>query len=163
MTRRGRRAEIAVAESMVIVGGYEITARRLWRRIGFERSNGLPMLRRCLVDTGTPLSVIPYSIHETHGFVWRQVNDPSLSLGLTSWNGVPTDLGLISVWIPGEQGRVIGPFDMLAKFPRRPAVPELRGRDRPPVLVGIDFFATVTRSLGINWQERPARGEVVFL
>lgn len=163
MTRRGRRAEIAVAESTVIVGGYEITARRLWLRIGFERSNGLPMLRRCLVDTGAPLSVIPYSIHDTHEFVWRQVNDSSLAPGLSSWNGVPTDLGLINVWIPDQQGRVAGPFDMLAKFPRGPAAAELKGRDRPPVLVGLDFFATVTRSLGIDWQERPARGEIVFL
>jgi len=163
MPRKGKQAEIAVAESAVLIGGCSLTARRLWLRIGFERSSGLPMLRRCLIDTGAPLSVIPLSIYTPHAFVWRQVNDPTIPPGQTSWNGVPADLGLISVWIPVEHGRVAGPFDMLAKFPRRPSAAELKGRDRPPVLVGLDFLASVTRSLGIDWQERPARGKIVLL
>lgn len=163
MASNRTRAEIAVTESPVVIGGFVVAARRLWLRIGFERSSGLPMLRRCLVDTGAPLSVIPYSIHRTHEFVWRQVNDPTLADGSTSWNGVPADLGVISVWIPVEHGRLGGPFEMLAKLPRRPAAAELKGRDRSPVLVGLDFLATVGKSFGIDWQQQPARGEIVLL
>ena len=163
MVRTSMHAEIAVAESTVVIGGYTVTSRRLWLRIGFERPSGVPMLRRCLVDTGAPLSIIPYSIHHTHRFVWQRVNDPAIAPGVTSWNGVPADLGIISVWIPIQQGGVSGPFDMLAKFPRRPTGAELKRRDRPPVLVGLDFLATVARSLEIDWRQRPARGEVVYV
>ena len=62
-----------------------------------------------------------------------------------------------------EHGRVGGPFDMLAKLPRRPAAAELKGRDRPPVLVGLDFLATLAKSLEIDWQQRPARCEIMLL
>ncbi len=51
---------------------------------------------------------------------------------------------------------------MLAKFPQGPTAAELKSRDRPPVLVGLDFLATVAKSLAIDWQLRPARGEIVF-
>jgi hypothetical protein len=163
MARSRMQADITVAQIAAIIGGYAVTARRLWLRIGFERSNGLPMLRRCLVDTGAPLSVIPHSIHHTHGFVWQQVNDPAIAPGVTSWNAVPADLGVISVWIPVRPGRVAGPFDMVAKFPQRVAAAELKGRDRPPVLVGLDFLATVAKSLEIAWQARPPRGAIVLL
>jgi len=51
---------------------------------------------------------------------------------------------------------------MLATFPQGPTAAELKSRDRPLVLVGLDFLAIVAKSLVIDWRPRPARGEIVF-
>jgi len=70
---------------------------------------------------------------------------PAIVPGRTSWNGIGADLGVIRVWIPDYRGRISGPFDMLAKFPQGPTAAELKSRDRPPVLVGLDFLAVTGR------------------
>lgn len=155
-------AEISVSENTAVIGGFAVTVRRLWLRIGFDRSTGLPMIRRCLIDTGAPVTVIPYSIYHTQGFVWHQVNDPAIAPGSTSWNGVPADLGFIQVWVSTAHGPPCGPLDILAKFPRQPTPAEFRGKDRPPVLVGLDFLASATSTLELDWQQQPARGGIEF-
>jgi hypothetical protein len=106
--------------------------------------------------------MIPYSIWETHGLIWQATNNRTVSPGVTSWQGVPADLGLTRVWMPTNHSSPAGPFDMLAKIPERATAAELKGIDRPPVLVGLDFLAQFARSLEITWQHQPPSGTVVF-
>lgn len=65
MVRSRAHAEIALTESTVVIGGYPLAARRLWLRVGFERSSGLPMLRAGMFAANARIAV------PTSGIMWR--------------------------------------------------------------------------------------------
>jgi hypothetical protein len=82
------------------------------------------------VDTGAPLSVIPFHVHQ-QGLHWQPISGIR-----TTWSGQRCDLGRIDVWLPVDQPpSVRGPLSLLAKFPRSDPP-----GDPVPVLLGLEFF-----------------------
>ena len=65
------------------------------------------------LDTGAPLTVIPFHIHNRR-VGWKSI--PGVTL---TWAGQVCDLGFIDIWLPTDQSvSPRGPFTLLAKFPR---------------------------------------------
>src|SRR5437867_11909566 len=64
----------------------------------------------CWLDTGAPLSVVPFHVHHQR-LLWQAI--PGISI---SWAGQPCDLGRIDAWFTTEQPAYSrGPFSLLAK------------------------------------------------
>lgn len=84
----------------------------------------------CWLDTGAPLSVVPFHVHHQR-LTWQPI------LGTrTTWAGQPCDLGRIDVWLQTVQPpNLRGPFALLAKFPQSDPPGDLA-----PVLLGLEFF-----------------------
>ena len=84
----------------------------------------------CWLDTGAPLSVVPYHLHHRR-LVWQPIPGAR-----TTWSGQPCDLGRIDFWLATDQPPYLrGPLSLLAKFPRSdPPGPFV------PVLLGLEFF-----------------------
>ena len=94
-------------------------------------STGQPSLQqRAWVDTGAPLSVVPFYIQQS-GLLWQPI--PGIQV---TWSGQRCDLGRIDVWLATDlPPHFHGPFSLLAKFPRGdPPGPDL------PILLGLEFF-----------------------
>ena len=86
----------------------------------------------CWLDTGAPLSVVPFHLHHQR-LVWQPI--PGVR---TSWAGQPCDLGRIDFWLPTDQPPSLrGPLSLLAKFARSDPPGPLA-----PVLLGLEFFLT---------------------
>jgi hypothetical protein len=86
----------------------------------------------CWLDTGAPLSVVPYHVHNQR-LSWKLI--PGIH---ATWSGQPCDLGRVDIWLPTDRSPYIrGPLSLLAKFARRdpPGNPM-------PVLLGLEFFLT---------------------
>jgi hypothetical protein len=86
----------------------------------------------CWLDTGAPLSVVPFHVHNQR-LVWQPIP------GITStWSGQPCDLGRIDCWLAIDQPPYRrGALSLLAKFARRdPPGPPV------PVLLGLEFLLT---------------------
>jgi hypothetical protein len=84
------------------------------------------------LDTGAPLSVIPFHVHNA-GLSWQPIAGVR-----TTWSGQPSDLGRVNMWLATDQPPYLrGPFSLLAKFARSdPPGPPV------PVLIGLEFFLT---------------------
>jgi hypothetical protein len=87
---------------------------------------------QALLDTGAPLSVIPFHIQQK-GLHWQPI--PGIN---ATWSGQPCDLGRLDVWLATDQPPYLrGPLSLLAKFARSdPPGPPV------PVLLGLEFFLT---------------------
>jgi hypothetical protein len=84
----------------------------------------------CWLDTGAPLSVVPFHVHNQR-LTWQAI--PGISL---TWAGQPCDRGRIDAWLTTEQPPYLrGPFALLAKFARSDPPGDLM-----PVLLGLEFF-----------------------
>lgn len=84
----------------------------------------------CWLDTGAPLSVVPFHVHNQR-LAWQRI--PGIQ---TTWSGQSCDLGRIDFWLTIDQPPSLrGPMALLAKFPRSdpPGSPV-------PVLLGLKFF-----------------------
>ena len=106
--------------------------RRLWLTVQFELKNGQRFSEDCMIDTGAPLCVIPYEIHEYENLKWQCLTDPS----------------------PNEPPR--GPFNMYAKFPRAPV------RGFRHLLVGTNFFADNQGEAFFQYSKSATDGYVDF-
>jgi hypothetical protein len=84
----------------------------------------------CWLDTGAPLSVVPYHVHHQR-VIWQSI--PGIKV---NWAGQPCDLGRADVWFATAQSPYLrGPFSLLAKFARSDPPGDLM-----PVLLGLEFF-----------------------
>jgi hypothetical protein len=84
----------------------------------------------CWLDTGAPISVIPFHVHHQR-LTWQLL--PGIK---TTWAGQPCDLGRIDAWLATSSSPSLrGPFPLLAKFPRNDPPGNL-----VPVLLGLEFF-----------------------
>jgi hypothetical protein len=82
------------------------------------------------VDTGAPLSVVPFHVHWQR-LLWQPI--PGIT---TTWSGQPCDLGRIDCWLPTQQPPYLrGLFSLLAKFARSDPP-----GDPVPVLLGLEFL-----------------------
>jgi hypothetical protein len=84
----------------------------------------------CWLDTGAPLSVVPFHVHNQR-LAWQLI--PGVK---TTWSGQPCELGHIDFWLAIDQPSYLrGPLSLLAKFPQGdPPGPLV------PVLLGLEFF-----------------------
>ncbi len=84
----------------------------------------------CWLDTGAPLSVVPFNVHHQR-LLWQPI--PGVQ---TSWSSRPCDLGRVDFWLETDQPPYLrGPMSLLAKFARSdPPGPVI------PVLLGLEFF-----------------------
>jgi hypothetical protein len=101
---------------------------------------------RCWLDTGAPLCVVPFRIHQR--LAWQPLGVKG------TYAGQPCDLGSINVWFPTDQPFLIcGPLSVVAKFPHRdpPGGPT-------PILLGLEFFLSHHASLALPWP--PNRGHI---
>src|ERR1051325_1010524 len=116
----------------VAVGGSTIPSARL--EFEFFLRSTLPgtqvLCEQAWIDTGAPLSVIPFHVHNGR-LGWKRI--PGIQL---VWAGQPCDFGTIDVWLPTQETPALrGPFALSAKFPRSdpPGNPA-------PILLGLEFF-----------------------
>ncbi len=95
----------------------------------FPTERGPTILRRCVVDTGAPLSVVPYEIWQARNLKWASVSASLHGSGgaaALTWQGVPCALGEMQV-------ELAGPRVFVAKF----------GLQRTPpcdVILGMNFL-----------------------
>ncbi len=116
----------------VTVSGRTLAVPRLEVRLYLATASpGTPSVPQpAWLDTGAPLSVIPFHIHQK-GLRWKSI--PGIR---TTWSGQPCDLGRIDLWLPSDQPPYLyGPLSLLAKFPRSDPP-----GDDIPVLLGLEFF-----------------------
>jgi hypothetical protein len=113
------------------VGGRTIPIRRLRAYLALPLRPGLgtsPKAHECWVDTGAPLTVIPYRLHQH--LAWHSLGYPTI------WRGISCTLGTIEVWLPNENYTTLrGPRTLVAKFPDS----EASGKPLP-ILLGVEFF-----------------------
>jgi hypothetical protein len=118
----------------ITIGTVTIAAARLKVPLYLGSAPPLPSTPRdlCWLDTGAPLSVVPFHVH-FHRVRWQPI--PGIS---ASWAGQTCDLGYVHVWLTTQQAPFLrGPFSLLAKFPRSDPPGDLM-----PVLLGLEFFLT---------------------
>jgi hypothetical protein len=100
------------------------------------------------LDTGAPLSVIPFHVHNRR-LDWKPISGVRLT-----WAGQVCDLGSVDIWLPTDQPPSIrGPFTLLAKFARSdPAGAPV------PILLGLEFF--LSHRAGISLPGPPQQGVI---
>jgi hypothetical protein len=82
----------------------------------------------CWSDSGAPISVVPFHIHQH--LLWQPLGVPA------KWMNQHGEVGRIDAWFQRtDGGSPIGPFSLLAKFPQG----DPHGI-RPPVLLGLEFL-----------------------
>jgi hypothetical protein len=144
----GATAPVEWVIQTVSVGGLTFSVARLKVRLDLARSaSGLPPLAlEAWLDTGAPLSVIPFHVQQQG--LNRQVI-PGIRV---SWSGQPCDLGRIDCWLAtDEPPGVRGPFSLLAKFPHSdPPGSPVR------MLLGLEFL--LTNQIELNVPVPPHQG-----
>ena len=100
------------------------------------------------LDTGAPLSVIPFHVHNRR-LDWKAI--PGIKV---TWAGQVCALGTIEIWLPTEQfPSARGPFKLLAKFPQTDP------SDNPvPILLGLEFF--IALQAGLSLPPAPQQGVI---
>ena len=117
---------------------------------GTERPGPEAIQEPCWLDTGAPLSVVPFNLHHQR-LVWQPI--PGVQ---TSWAGQPCDLGRIDFWFAIDQPpNLRGPMSLLAKFARSDPP-----GDPVPVLLGLEFFLAHQAELQLPLA--PSDGSIVF-
>ena len=145
-------------------GAQTIPIVHLWVEIAFKRHQGEPQPRRCLLDTGAPVSVIPHSIYDSSSFDWTELPGP-WPAELTEWFAVPCKVGRIEVWLPVPQPPPQpplqhGPYFFIAKFPE--STPKQLKEKPVPVLAGLNFFEEHLSDLEFQCHMTPHAGSFLM-
>lgn len=131
----------------------EIPLLRQWIDVELEQRDGAAFGTVGAVDTGAYLSVVPHSIHHQY--------DPDSNPRNMKWEklsvqwpveffGVPCDLGRIEAWFPGANpADPIGPFSLIAKFPRTKVPPAVM--DPEFVILGNSIMAEIEARLSLTF------------
>lgn len=102
---------------------------RSYVTVGFRTRTGALLRRRCIVDSGSPLSVVPYEIWRKRNLAWSSVSKTLTVAGqraALTWQGVPCELGFTEVELAGAQ-------NLTAKFAMQPTPPA-------EVILGLNFL-----------------------
>jgi hypothetical protein len=149
MAARARRVPIDWSVQMITVGGMTIPVARLLAAPCFPLipSGRISLPELCWLDTGAPVSVIPFQVHHRR-LSWQP-------LGVkTSWSGQTCELGRIDTWFSAApELPLVGPFSLLAKFPWGDPI-----GDPVPVLLGLEFLHSHRGRLSIA--PAPGKGSV---
>jgi hypothetical protein len=106
--------------------GQLIRAKRAYLLCEFA---SLPVVCDAFLDTAAPFSVIPYSL--SRQVIWERLASRLTPVGSGAaaallWQGIPCDLGLITLRCVDYSAGLRSHFlQTLAKFPQQPAVPSL--------------------------------------
>lgn len=109
----------------------------------FVTSSGAQLSFFCIVDSGAPLSVMPYSRWHGRGLQWTPLgqhltHQGKVVTGALDWQGVLCELGETSVHLVDVQTQLqVGPFLAVAKFARH-AQPQKRLET--VALLGLNFL-----------------------
>jgi hypothetical protein len=103
----------------------------------FPTVGGSSIVRRCVTDTGAPLSVVPYAVWHVRKLKWSSVSKSlrgSAGSAALTWQGVPCELGEMQI-------DLAGPRVFVAKFALQPTPP-------CDVILGVNFL--VDNDLGFT-------------
>jgi hypothetical protein len=106
-----------------------VSAWRAHAEVLFTTATGALATFTCLVDTGAPFSVLPFSLWQSYNVQWnplgqqlsRQGGGPAL--GVLKWQDVDCSLGVTHVHLsdPRTGTRTRRPFLVVAKFASQPS------------------------------------------
>jgi hypothetical protein len=122
------------------------TPLRAWRAFAetlFDTVSGFLVPFSCIVDTGAPFSVLPYSLWHDRSIAWTPLGSQLTQLASQTtetleWQGTPCDLGEAALHLVDLQTQVqAGPFLVVAKFPRQP---QARSNLETIALLGMNFL-----------------------
>lgn len=146
---------IAATRTIHSAAGYSIPVIRLWVELAFARRTGGSLRRDCLLDTGAPLSVVPYLIHHLHDFAWQPLPGP-WPTGFMTWFGVPCVIGRMEVWAHLPHAPfLVGPLTFVAKFAQ--ATPS-HVTGPLPILLGPNFLADHQAEVTLQCHTPPNAG-----
>ncbi len=129
------------------LGGLSVPIARLRTQVYLPplRKGAPPVLEWGWLDTGAPLSVIPFDVHR-QGLIWRP-----LAGVRTTWSGQPCDVGHIDIWLSDlVSSSLRGPLSILAKFPQRDPP-----GDPIPILLGLEFVIAHQTDLALPPPPQP--------
>ncbi len=135
------------------------TTLRAWRvrvEVEFVRQGGLHVPHRCLFDSGSPFSVIPYSLWHAQKLEWTPLGTQLTETvsGLSDrdaslWMGMPCTLGETTVFLVDVAARIrTGPHRLLAKFVQK-RFPRRLSKLETMRIVGLNFLAE--NGIGLRW------------
>lgn len=117
---------------------------RPYATLGFPDRAGRLVHVRCLIDTGSPLSVVPYDVWKHRNLDWTSVSKTlhgQSRISALKWQGVSCDLGRARVDLFGAR-------KLEAKFALGPAAPI-------DIILGLNFL--VDNDLEIHLQGAAAK------
>jgi hypothetical protein len=131
----------------------------LWVELSFPCRSGLIVRRRCLLDTGAPISVVPEFHQRVLDIDWQPLPG-GWPVEFLTWLGAPCVVGRVDAWIQiGAPPFLHGPLNLLAKFPQ--ATPP----NRPgtlPVLLGLNFLAEHRAEVSFQCHTPPQAGAITL-
>lgn len=120
-----------------------VEARRVYARTHFISQNGAEVYFRSIVDSGAPLSVLPYSLWHQQSLRWTRLGGATLTrVGLPAteqlvWQGTPCELGETTVFLLDlASGVQTGPHRVVGKFVQQP----VSGESETTALLGLNFL-----------------------
>src|SRR5258708_3187872 len=138
MLHKSIRWPVISTLSHIANGAIRIPIVRLWSELVFETQESITPIQQCLFDSGAPVGVIPFSVHQNLGIVWQALPGP-WAAALTTWQGVECDIGMAQVWLPLDEPPFLhGPLSFVAKFVRS-TPSNLPGAI--PILLGLNLIA----------------------
>lgn len=102
--------------------GFAVRAQRAFARTSFRTSRQLRVSYRCIVDSGAPFSVLPYSLWHGRKLDWNPLGKHLFRTGSNQpekleWQGIACELGKTRVYLVDAHGGVeAGPFLVIGKF-----------------------------------------------
>jgi len=134
-----------------------VSARRVFVEPRFVTTTGMRVPYRCILDTGAPFSVLPYTLWHGRNLQWNFLGTQLSKQGnhlpeKLDWHGVPCTLAETSAHLIDSQGALLGPFLTVAKLAsRRQPTTQLESM----ALFGMNFLAdndlqVVLKAMGGN-------------
>lgn len=126
---------------------FRLAELRLWVTVFIGAPGGQQKRLQFLLDSGAPVSFIPYREWNRLGLKWeklvRWTRSTPPQVRPEEAFGAPCDLGLVDVWLPhrSDLSDLRGPFSMNAKFERDPGPAPRAARLPTHPVLGLDFFA----------------------
>ncbi len=117
-----------------------------WRAFAdalFISSTGVPVSFTCIVDTGAPFSVLPYSLWYNRAVAWTSLGQQLTRKGSPSpealeWQGVNCSLGDTYLQLVDRNtSTLVGPFVVVAKFASQP---QTRPQLEMTAVLGLNFL-----------------------
>jgi hypothetical protein len=140
-------------------GGVTLPIAHLWVELAVARRGAARLFRKCLFDSGAPVSVIPQATQQAQPLDWQPLPGP-WPAGLLAWQGVPCALGQVEVWVPLPALPYLrGPLTLIAKFPQAHPV---HVPATMPILLGLNFLAAYQAATSFQCHLPPKAGTIVL-